>query len=58
MVEGVDVRLGWRPFENVEISLVGQNLQTSSHDEWGNEANLFASRVSRSFYGKVTIRWP
>jgi iron complex outermembrane receptor protein len=54
----VDVRLGWRPIENVELSLVGQNLQASNHDEWGNEANLFASNVRPSFYGKVAIRWP
>jgi iron complex outermembrane receptor protein len=53
----VDVRLGWRPIEAVEISLVGQNLQASNHDEWGNEANLFASKVPRSFYGKVAFRW-
>ena len=37
------MRLGWRPIEAVEISLVGQNLQASNHDEWGGEANLFAS---------------
>jgi iron complex outermembrane receptor protein len=54
----VDVRLGWRPIEAVEISLVGQNLQASNHDEWGSEPNLFATEVPRSFYGKVAIRWP
>jgi iron complex outermembrane receptor protein len=53
----VDVRLGWRPIEAVEISLVGQNLQASNHDEWGNEANLFASKMPRTFYGKVAFRW-
>jgi hypothetical protein len=52
------VRLGWRPVETVEISLVGQNLQASNHDERGDEPNLFASEVPRSFYGKVAIRWP
>jgi len=54
----VDVRLGWRPTENVELSLVGQNLQASNHDEWGTGNNVFASEVPRSFYGKVAIRWP
>jgi iron complex outermembrane receptor protein len=54
----VDVRLGWRPVEAVEISLVGQNLQASNHDEWGAGNNVFASEVPRSFYGKVAIRWP
>ena len=54
----VDLRLGWRPVEAVEISLVGQNLQASNHDEWGAGNNVFASEVPRSFYGKVAIRWP
>jgi iron complex outermembrane receptor protein len=54
----VDVRLGWHPFENVEFSLVGQNLSSKRHDESGMGNNVFASEVPRSFYGKVTVRWP
>jgi iron complex outermembrane receptor protein len=54
----VDVRLGWHPLENLEFSLVGQNLSSKRHDEWGMGNNVFASTVPRSFYGKVTVRWP
>jgi iron complex outermembrane receptor protein len=54
----VDVRLGWRPLENLEFSLVGQNLSSNNHDEWGMGNNVYASKAPRSFYGKVAIRWP
>jgi hypothetical protein len=42
----------------LEFSLVGQNLSAKRHDEWGMGNNVFASTVPRSFYGKVTVRWP
>ena len=37
------MRLGWHPCENLEFSLVGQNLPSKRHDEWGMGNNVFAS---------------
>jgi hypothetical protein len=54
----VDVRLGWHSFEDVESSLVGENLLSKRRDEWSMGTNVFASAVPRSFYGKIAVRWP
>ena len=53
----VDVRLGWRPIEALELSVVGQNLQDRRHTEWGNSLISLRSSVPRSVYGKVTWRY-
>jgi len=45
-----DARLAWQ-FKSLEISLVGQNLLKSQH----NEVSL--SKIPRSLYGKVTWRF-
>lgn len=54
----VDVRLGWRPSKNVEISVVGQGLLDRHHREF---APSFLSsqytEVETSVYGKVTLRF-
>ena len=50
----LDVRLGWRPIENLELSVAGQNLTESSHDEFGPSFTRLPTSVPRSFYGKVT----
>jgi len=55
----LDLRLGWRPINNVEVSLVAQNLLEDQHQEWGddriqtNDRNL----VERSFFGKLVLRY-
>jgi iron complex outermembrane receptor protein len=46
-----DVRLGWRPTENVAISLVGRNLPQQHHVEFGPAGEL----VHRAVY--VTTTW-
>lgn len=51
-----DLRLGWRPSEKYEISLVGQNLLDSSHYEL-NELLEFESETERSGYIKATYRF-
>lgn len=51
-----DLRLGWRPNKNVDISLVGQNLFDPSHAE-SNELLERDSETQRSFYGKATFRF-
>jgi iron complex outermembrane receptor protein len=52
----LDLRLGWRALEVLELSLVGRNLLHSSHEEFG-PAGPFREAVERSLYGKVTWRF-
>jgi iron complex outermembrane receptor protein len=52
----LDFRLGWQPIEEVEISLVGQNLLDDQHSEL-NEASEANSETQRSFYVKGTFRF-
>jgi len=55
----LDLRLGWRPSKNVEISIVAQNLLDDQHQEWGddriqtNDRNL----VERSVFGKLVLKF-
>ncbi len=52
-----DVRFGWRPTKNIEISIVGQNLLDHRHPEFrtsGSGAGGRVPEVERSVYGKVT----
>lgn len=49
----LDLRLGWRPRPGVDVSFVGQNLTRASHVEFGNQQFSSASRIPRSFFGKV-----
>lgn len=48
----LNLRLGWRPVKNVELSLIGQNLLHDQHAEYGSPS---PSRVEieRSIFGKV-----
>jgi iron complex outermembrane receptor protein len=51
----MDVRLGWRPNDRWEVSLVSQNLLEKQHREFG--AGVLAREIERSIYGKVTLRF-
>jgi iron complex outermembrane receptor protein len=53
----VDLRLGWRPTEQLEFSLVGQNLLHQGNQEFSSSAFVGdqPTKVERSVYGKVTI---
>jgi iron complex outermembrane receptor protein len=53
----LDLRLGWRPIEHLELSVVGQNLTEAEHAEFGNGFFGVRSEVPRSMYGQVTIRY-
>jgi iron complex outermembrane receptor protein len=44
----LDLRLGWHPWKDLEISIAGQNLLDNRHPEGPLE------EVDRSIYGKVT----
>lgn len=50
----MDARLGWRPTDNWEFSLVGQNLLSPSHEEFISEIIEFTpTKVERSVYLKA-----
>ncbi|MFK7897670.1 MAG: TonB-dependent receptor plug domain-containing protein [Myxococcota bacterium] len=51
----LDLRLGWRPIEWMEISLVGQNLADRRHAEFSDVQRNQASRIPRSGYAKFTF---
>ncbi len=52
----MDLCLGWKPLENVKVSLVGQNLLDKHHPEFpGNLFGLPLTEVERGVYAKV--RW-
>ena len=48
----LDVRLGWRASDRLELALVGQNLLHDHHTEFGTPAAR--GEIERSVYGKVT----
>ena len=52
-----DLRLAWHPNENLELSIVGQNVFGGHHKEF--EPDLFTptSEPERSVYGKITLRF-
>jgi iron complex outermembrane receptor protein len=53
-----DMRLGWRPYDGVELAIVGQNL--ASHDQLEFTPELVdttPTEVQRSVYGKVTVNF-
>jgi iron complex outermembrane recepter protein len=49
--EELDLRLGWMAKDNLEISLVGQNLLHDQHAEFGTPAQR--REIERSAYAKV-----
>jgi iron complex outermembrane receptor protein len=54
----VDVRLGWRPAENIELSLVGQNLIENRHLEAASDIVYGgAGAVARSCYLKLLVEF-
>ncbi len=54
----MDIRLAWLPRENLEFSLVGQNLLEDSHLEYAPSfINTVPTEVERGVYGKVTWRF-
>lgn len=47
----LQLRLGWRPTQNLEISIVGQNLLDGQHPEFGPPASRH--EIERGVYAKV-----
>jgi len=52
----LDVRLGWKPIPEVELSLIGQNLLDSQHPEFGDQF-AFRTETERSVYAKATLHF-
>ncbi len=50
---GLDLRLAWKPFHNLEFSIIGQNLNNRSHIEYVEEIFGYPRQVERSVYGKI-----
>ncbi len=53
-----DIRLGWSPRPNLDLSVAVQNILDSRHPEFGSTAPLVTpTEIERSVYGKVTWRF-
>ncbi len=52
----LDVRLGWQPMKNVDLSLSAQNLLDDSHPEL-SELLEVSSETQRSYYLKATLKF-
>jgi iron complex outermembrane receptor protein len=53
----VDMRLGWKPIENMEVSLIGQNLLDPRHSEFSGFLYKTRSQVPRTVYGNVAWKF-
>jgi iron complex outermembrane receptor protein len=54
----MDARLAWRPFKNLELAIVGQNLLDDRHPEFQSVLiPTERTEVQQSVYGKVTWRF-
>ncbi len=54
----LDVRLCWGLLQNIDLSIVGQNLLDSRHPEFEAEiVNALPTEIERSVYGKATWRF-
>ena len=52
----MDIRLGWKPKDNLEISIVGQNLLDSDHMEFTSSFfDVQPTEIERGVYG--SIKW-
>ena len=50
----MDLRLGWRPRENLEFAVVGQNMFDSSHLE-GLDGATISTEVQSGVYGMISL---
>ena len=53
-----DARIGWRPSQHWELSLVGQNFFERRHAEYSSQLNsLNQGRVETALFAKITARF-
>ena len=50
----VDLNLGWKMNDNVRFNLIGQNLVSGTHREFGPADDLNAAKPQSSIFGKIT----
>jgi len=53
----LDMRVGWTPLQGVDLSLIGQNLLQSQHQEFSPFIFQTPEEISRSVLGKATVRF-
>ena len=53
--ESGDIRFGWRPTANWDLSVAGQNLLQPRHAEFGGDSNTIVG-IKRSAHAKITWR--
>jgi len=54
----LDLRVGWQPLKNLEISVTGQNLLDDRHPEFAPTViPTQRTEVQRGIYGKLTFRF-
>ncbi len=49
----LDMRLGWQPYKQVELSITGQNLLDNRHPEYIQESFSKLMEIPRGIYGKI-----
>lgn len=52
-----DTQLLWKVTDNMEVSLVGQNLFDNEHPEFSAPPDGTANEIPRAFYGRVSLRF-
>ncbi len=53
----LDLRIGWKPLENLELSIGGSNLLDNSHPEFPNNTGPIIIEVERSVFAKITLEF-
>ncbi len=53
----LDLRLGWQPGADWELSLGVENLLDDRHLEFGERNNIIPSQIPRQIYGRITWRY-
>ena len=53
----LDLRTAWRPYKDIELSLVGQNLLAQKHLEYIDENQTLPTAIDRGVYGKISWKF-
>lgn len=53
----LDLRLAWRPIEQLELSLVGQNLLDPYHQEFSPYTYQSAAQIPSAYYGNISWKF-
>ncbi len=50
---GLDLRLAWKPRQNLELSIIGQNLNNNSHFEFVEDFFAYPRQLERNVYARI-----